>query len=156
MPRKKSALPVEKTPGPRRHAPVLRRIAQAAPETLEGAVARIAELETRHEKIRRELSEARRLNRAATIDIGFALELERRRSMELEEAYYDTILRLTRASAYKDRETGAHIQRVSHYARVLARHLGWSDDDQVLIFRAAPMHDVGKIAIPDDLIRKAG
>jgi len=133
-----------------------RRAVQPAPQSLEEAITRITELETRQESIRRELSEARRLNRAATIDIGFALELERRRSMELEEAYYDTILRLTRASAYKDRETGAHIQRVSHYARVLARHLGWSDDDQELIFRAAPMHDVGKIAIPDDLIRKAG
>jgi len=106
--------------------------------------------------VRRELSEVRRLNRDATVDLGFALELEKRRSQELEEAYYDTVLRLTRASAYKDRETGAHIQRVSHYAKVIARHLGWSGDDQELIFRAAPMHDVGKIAIPDDLIRKAG
>ncbi len=156
MPRKNSARPVEKSRTPRRRASGRTRPARAAPQTLEEAIARIAELESRHENVRRELSEARRLNRAATIDIGFALELERRRSLELEEAYYDTILRLTRASAYKDRETGAHIQRVSHYARVLARHLGWSDDDQVLIFRAAPMHDVGKIAIPDDLIRKAG
>ena len=96
------------------------------------------------------------MGRAARIDTGFALELERRRSQELEEAYYDTVLRLTRASVYKDQETGAHIQRVSHYAKVLARHLGWADEDQVLIFRAAPMHDVGKIAIPDDLIRKRG
>ncbi|MBM3765122.1 MAG: HD domain-containing protein [Acidobacteria bacterium] len=149
MPRKNPARPIEKSSS-------RRRAVQPAPQTLEEASARITELETRQESIRRELSEARRLNRAATIDIGFALELERRRSMELEEAYYDTILRLTRASAYKDRETGAHIQRVSHYARVLARHLGWSDDDQELVFRAAPMHDVGKIAIPDDLIRKAG
>ncbi|MBM3755307.1 MAG: HD domain-containing protein [Acidobacteria bacterium] len=149
MPRKNPVRPNKKSSS-------RRRAVQPAPQSLAEAIARIAELETRHESIRRELSEARRLNRAATIDIGFALELERRRSMELEEAYYDTILRLTRASAYKDRETGAHIQRVSHYARVLARHLGWSDDDQVLIFRAAPMHDVGKIAIPDDLTRKAG
>lgn len=156
MPRKNTAHPVEKpTARPRRTAGT-RRPVQIAPKSLEQALARIAELEERQDSIRRELSEARRLNRAATIDIGFALELERRRSQELEEAYYDTILRLTRASAYKDRETGAHIQRVSHYARVLSRHLGWSDDDQVLIFRAAPMHDVGKIAIPDDLIRKAG
>lgn len=126
------------------------------PRTLEEALAQIADMDERMSQVRRELADVRRLNRGATVDLGFALELERRRSQELEEAYYDTILRLTRASAYKDRETGAHIQRVSHYAKVLARQLKWSGDDQELIFRAAPMHDVGKIAIPDDLIRKAG
>jgi putative two-component system response regulator len=126
------------------------------PETLAQATAQIAELERRQTVLRQQLREARRSGRAARVDTGFALELERRRSQELEAAYYDTVLRLTRASAYKDRETGAHIQRVSHYAKVLARQLGWSDEDQELIFRAAPMHDVGKIAIPDDLIRKRG
>ncbi|MBL8238385.1 MAG: HD domain-containing protein [Bryobacterales bacterium] len=112
--------------------------------------------EARIAALKKQLREARQSSRAARLDTEFALELERRRSQELEEAYYDTVLRLTRASAYKDRETGAHIQRVSHYAKILARQLGWSDDDQELIFRAAPMHDVGKIAIPDDLIRKRG
>lgn len=133
-----------------------RRAADKQPATLAEALGRIEELEKRQAELRRELSEVRRLHKAATMDTGFALELERRRSQELEEAYYDTVLRLTRASAYKDRETGAHIQRVSHYAKILARQLGWPDEDQELIFRAAPMHDVGKIAIPDDLIRKRG
>lgn len=117
---------------------------------------RIAALEEERALLKKLLREARQSNRTAKMDTEFALELERRRSQELEEAYYDTVLRLTRASAYKDRETGAHIQRVSHYAKILARQLRWSDDDQELIFRAAPMHDVGKIAIPDDLIRKRG
>ncbi|MBI2689089.1 MAG: HD domain-containing protein [Acidobacteria bacterium] len=126
------------------------------PQSLAAAIARIDELERRQKSLRRQLREARRASRAAQLDTSFALELERRRSLELEEAYYDTVLRLTRASAYKDQETGAHIQRVSHYAKVLARHLGWADEEQELISRAAPMHDVGKIAIPDDLIRKRG
>lgn len=130
--------------------------AEKSPSTLPEALARIQEMEKRQLLIRKELLEMRRLHKEATIDTSFALELERRRSQELEEAYYDTVLRLTRASAYKDHETGAHIQRVSHYAKILARRLGWSDDDQELVFRAAPMHDVGKIAIPDDLIRKRG
>ncbi|MFN0106598.1 MAG: HD-GYP domain-containing protein [Bryobacteraceae bacterium] len=128
----------------------------SVPSSRVQAAARIAALEEQQKSLRKQLREARRSNRAARLDIGFALELERRRSQELEEAYYDTVLRLTRASAYKDRETGAHIQRVSHYAKIVARQLGWSDEDQELIFRAAPMHDVGKIAIPDDLIRKSG
>lgn len=106
--------------------------------------------------LRKQLIDARRAIRGATLDLEFALELERRRSQELEEAYYDTILRLSRASAYKDRETGAHIQRVGHYSRILGRELGWSESEQELIFRAAPMHDVGKIAIPDHLLTKGG
>lgn len=120
------------------------------------ALARVSELEAERAVLKKQLREARRSGRAARVDTGFALELERRRSRELEEAYYDTVLRLTRASVYKDQETGAHIQRVSHYAKILAKHLNWSDEEQELLFRAAPMHDVGKIAIPDDLIRKSG
>ena len=124
--------------------------------TVRTAESRIQELERQQKLLRKQLREARKSGRAARIDTGFALELERRRSQELEEAYYDTVLRLTQASVYKDRETGAHIQRVSFYAKILARKLGWTEADQELIFRAAPMHDVGKIAIPDDLIRKRG
>jgi putative two-component system response regulator len=116
----------------------------------------MTDLEREMRTLRRELREAKRLRREATAELGFALELEKRRSDELEAAYYDTILRLTRASAYKDKETGAHIQRVSHYAKILAARLGWNEEDQELIFRAAPMHDVGKIAIPDSIIRKRG
>lgn len=128
----------------------------APPQTMEEALARIAELDRKLSATVRQAQLAKSAGRQARIDTCFALELERRRSQELEEAYYDTVLRLTRASAYKDRETGAHIQRVSHYAKILARRLGWPEDDQELMFRAAPMHDVGKIAIPDDLIRKHG
>lgn len=127
-----------------------------SPMSIQAAEARILELEQQQKLLRKQLREALRTGTAARIDTGFALELERRRSQELEEAYYDTVLRLTQASVYKDRETGAHIQRVSYYAKILARKLGWTEDDQELIFRAAPMHDVGKIAIPDDLIRKRG
>src|SRR5262245_42870488 len=115
----------------------------------QAAEARVRQLEREQKQLRKQLREALRAGQAARIDTGFALELERRRSQELEEAYYDTVLRLTQASVYKDRETGAHIQRVSHYTKILARKLGWSREDQELIFRAAPMHDVGKIAIPD-------
>jgi putative two-component system response regulator len=127
-----------------------------SPVSMQAAEARILELEQQQKLLRKLLREARRSRRAALIDTEFALGLERRRSQELEEAYYDTVLRLTQASVYKDRETGAHIQRVSYYAKILARKLGWNEEEQELIFRAAPMHDVGKIAIPDDLIRKRG
>jgi putative two-component system response regulator len=137
---------------------------QPGPEdALASAQAQIRALElrtkelTRRERARqREVTAVRRKLREFAGDLEFALELERRCASELEQAYYDMVLRLTRASVYKDNETGAHIQRVSFYAKIIARSLGWSEVDQELIFRAAPMHDVGKIAIPDVLIRKRG
>jgi putative two-component system response regulator len=132
-------------------------------DALAAARAQVRELEaqvkdlTRQERARqREVAAVRRKLHEFAGDLEFALELERRRALELEQAYYDMVLRLTRASVYKDNETGAHIQRVSYYAKIIARSLGWNEVDQELIFRAAPMHDVGKIAIPDALIRKRG
>jgi two-component system, response regulator RpfG len=68
----------------------------------------------------------------------------------------ETILRLSKAAEYRDWETGSHIVRVSLYARLIARALGLAPDDQEVLFQAAPMHDVGKIAIPDSILMKAG
>jgi putative two-component system response regulator len=130
--------------------------ATAAESELETARTRLKDLARRDRARQREMTAVRRKLREFSQDLEFALALERRRASELEQAYYDMVLRLTRASVYKDNETGGHIQRVSFYARILARSLGWSEVDQELIFRAAPMHDVGKIAIPDALIRKRG
>jgi putative two-component system response regulator len=68
----------------------------------------------------------------------------------------ETILRLSKAAEYRDWETGSHIVRVSMYARVIARGLGLALDEQEMLFQAAPMHDVGKIGIPDSILMKAG
>lgn len=73
--------------------------------------------------------------------------LEREREM---------IMRLSRAAEFRDPETGAHIQRMSNYSRLIADQLGLQRDEQELILRAAPMHDVGKIAIPDHILLKPG
>jgi putative two-component system response regulator len=89
-------------------------------------------------------------------DVKAAFDAERRKSKELEQAYYDSLLRLTHASQYKDGETGAHIQRLSHYAKMLALHLGLGDAAAEIIFSAAPMHDVGKIGVPDVVLLKSG
>ncbi len=89
-------------------------------------------------------------------DLKVAVVAERHKAEELEKAYCEIVFRLTRASRYKDQETGAHIQRLSHYSRQMARHLGWSRADAELLFNAAPMHDVGKIAVPDAILLKQG
>jgi response regulator RpfG family c-di-GMP phosphodiesterase len=68
----------------------------------------------------------------------------------------EMIVRLSRAAEFRDPETGAHIQRMSNYSRLIAEQLGLSSEEQEVILRAAPMHDVGKIAIPDHILLKPG
>ena len=78
------------------------------------------------------------------------------RTEQLNQTRLEIIRRLGRAAEYKDNETGMHVIRMSHYARLLAEAI--SDDQQWidLIFNAAPMHDIGKIGIPDNILLKPG
>ena len=89
-------------------------------------------------------------------DIKIAYDAERERSQELEQAYAESLLRLSLASRYKDEETGGHIERLSHYAKTLALKIGWDSSRAQRLFVAAPMHDVGKIGIPDAVLGKHG
>jgi putative two-component system response regulator len=89
-------------------------------------------------------------------DVKRGWEAEKRKSSELERAYHDTIWRLTRAAQYKDNETGAHIQRLSHYSNVLALALGLSEEEAMRIAAASPMHDIGKVGLPDSVLSKPG
>ncbi|AFM25791.1 HD domain-containing phosphohydrolase [Desulfomonile tiedjei] len=66
------------------------------------------------------------------------------------------ILRLLSASEYRDDETGAHIRRIGMYSSVIAQALGWDSQTVDDIRLAAPMHDVGKIGIPDRILQKPG
>jgi len=68
----------------------------------------------------------------------------------------EIILRLSKATDYRDPETGAHILRVAHYARHIADNLGLPEADRELVFQAAPMHDIGKVGIPDHVLLKPG
>ncbi|MGE0827519.1 MAG: HD-GYP domain-containing protein [Candidatus Binatia bacterium] len=89
-------------------------------------------------------------------DLKIAYEAEKRKSRELEHAHYESLLRLTRAMRYKDDESAAHIERISHYSQLIALHLGLSEQEAYLISAAAPMHDVGKIGVPDEILLKKG
>ncbi len=66
----------------------------------------------------------------------------------------ELLLQISRAAEFRDPETGAHIQRMSNYAHLVARHLGLSEVECDLILHAAPLHDVGKIGIPDAILLK--
>ncbi|MCB9655830.1 MAG: HD domain-containing protein [Deltaproteobacteria bacterium] len=72
----------------------------------------------------------------------------------LKNTATDTILRLAIAAEYRDHETGFHIHRMSDYAEVIARTMGRRSDYCELIKLASPMHDVGKIGIPDSILKK--
>jgi putative two-component system response regulator len=80
----------------------------------------------------------------------------RERTADLKENYLETILTMTRAAEFKDKDTGAHVQRISYYSRELARILGMDEEFVDKIFHASPMHDIGKIGIPDHILLKPG
>ena len=73
---------------------------------------------------------------------------------ELRYAYLDTINRLVAATEYKDEDTADHIVRISRYCTLIAKKLGLPEDMVELIQYASPMHDIGKIGIPDHILLK--
>jgi putative two-component system response regulator len=92
--------------------------------------------------------------RERTRQLEDALEALRHSREKLKESYLDTIFRLTTVAEYKDGFTAGHIRRVGHYCRHLARELGWDEQRQEAILYASPMHDIGKVVIPTDLLQK--
>ncbi|WP_295428857.1 HD domain-containing phosphohydrolase [uncultured Thiodictyon sp.] len=78
------------------------------------------------------------------------------RTAALKESYLETIFTMTRAAEHKDVDLGSHVQRISHYSRALAVQLGLDKEFVDLIFFASPMHDIGKIGIPDQVLLKPG
>lgn len=73
-----------------------------------------------------------------------------------QKAQIEIIDRLALAAEYKDEDTGAHIKRMSRYCRMIARKLSLPPHDVETIFHASPMHDVGKMGIPDAVLMKPG
>ncbi len=98
------------------------------------------------------------------LEHGKAIEGEiRSKTLALEDAYeqikkgyLDTVTRLTLAAEYRDKETGGHISRISLYSRLLAEKAGLSEKEVTALCKASPMHDVGKIGIPDNILLKQG
>ena len=75
---------------------------------------------------------------------------------ELTHSRFEIIRRLGQAAEYRDNETGQHVLRMSHYSAALAEALGLPAAEVELLRNAAPMHDVGKIGIPDRILLKPG
>jgi len=98
-----------------------------------------------------------RLLHNQVLDQNRALEeTVRARTREIRETRLEVIRRLGRAAEYRDNETGMHIIRMSMAAAVLGRAIGLSSEQCDLILNASPMHDIGKIGIPDRILLKPG
>jgi len=78
------------------------------------------------------------------------------RMEELKASRLAIVQRLGLAAEYKDNETGLHVIRMSHFARILGLAAGMTEQEADDLLHAAPMHDVGKIGIPDRILQKAG
>jgi putative two-component system response regulator len=87
----------------------------------------------------------------------FLLEMQvREQTLAIRTAYEETIHRLLGAATYRDQETGSHIRRTGLFSEVLALAAGWSPTEAEELRMAAPMHDIGKIGIPDSILLKQG
>jgi HD-GYP domain-containing protein (c-di-GMP phosphodiesterase class II) len=85
------------------------------------------------------------------------LEAEvKKRTLQIKQREEDLAVKLVSLTSYRDEETGAHVRRIGLYAAAMAKALNWSQDRIDDIRIAAPMHDIGKIGIPDKILLKAG
>ncbi len=88
---------------------------------------------------------------------SFLLEnLVKAATAKIKSREEETLMRLARAGEFKDFDTAMHLKRMALYSRALAESIGFSDSDAEIIELAAPLHDIGKIGIPDSILLKKG
>lgn len=80
----------------------------------------------------------------------------RKATAEIVQQERETVIRLSKAAEYRDPETGAHILRMAHYSELIAKGLGLPKSEQELLLQAAPMHDIGKVGVTDNILLKPG
>lgn len=104
----------------------------------------------------RNILEVRMLHRAVIRQNEELEQKVRERTRQLYEAQTKIIQCLGKAAEYRDNETGMHVIRMSKACALLAKQMGFSDEECDMILQASPMHDIGKIAIPDEVLLKPG
>lgn len=102
----------------------------------------------------RNIIEVRLLHKQVILQNVQLEETVKKRTRELEDSRLEVIRRLGVAAEYKDNETGNHVTRMSRSSYLLAKEIGLSEDYATMILNAAPMHDIGKIGIPDSVLLK--
>ena len=103
------------------------------------------------EKLKRHIDSEKEFVAAKAI-----VDIEKERLEELENISIETILKLSKTAEYKDQDTGSHILRISYYAQALSKKMNMDEKFVKDIFYAAPMHDIGKIGIPEKILLKSG
>lgn len=104
----------------------------------------------------RNVLEARLLHNQLRDQNSALEEKVRERTRELHDTRLEIIRRLGRAAEYRDNETGLHIIRMSKFSECLGRTLGMPANECDMLLSASPMHDIGKIGIPDRILLKPG
>lgn len=75
---------------------------------------------------------------------------------EIEDTQKEVVFRMGAIRESRSKETGNHVKRVAQYSKLLALYYGLSEDEAEMLKQASPMHDIGKVAIPDAILNKPG
>jgi cyclic di-GMP phosphodiesterase len=126
------------------------------PEELALRARWLIELKVTHDRLRARNAELEHTVTVRTEALRSAIEETSRAQHMTHEAHLDTIRRLTIAAEYRDSDTAGHIERIGLYAEVLAGALGLPPGEVTTMRQAAPMHDVGKLGVPDRILLKPG
>jgi putative two-component system response regulator len=116
----------------------------------------LLELKTAQDKLKRSKQTLEETVQRRTSELRHALEEVTRAQRLVQEGHLDTIRRLTIAAEYKDHDTAGHIERIGRYSEVVGHAMHLAPGMVDLLLHAAPMHDVGKLGIPDNILLKAG
>ncbi len=116
----------------------------------------LLELKTAQDELRRHKEELETTVDRRTKELRYALEEITKAQREIQAGHLDTIRRLTLAAEYKDHDTHGHIERIGLFARAMAMAMHMAPGTIDLLLYAAPMHDVGKLGIPDRILLKPG
>ncbi|MCX5724284.1 MAG: PAS domain S-box protein [Nitrospirae bacterium] len=106
--------------------------------------------------ILRDISERKRLQEQVLEQHRALEERVRDRTKDLTESVLEITARLGRTGEYRDTDTGKHVMRIGHFSACLAKHIGQSEDWCSLLLAAAPLHDIGKVGVPDRILLKPG
>jgi putative two-component system response regulator len=116
----------------------------------------LLELKTAQDRLRASKQHLEDTVEMRTRELRNALEEVTRAQRQVQEGHLDTIRRLTIAAEYKDHDTAGHIERIGLYSQVVGHALHLAPGMVDLLLHAAPMHDVGKLGIPDQILLKPG
>jgi len=77
-------------------------------------------------------------------------------SIEIEDTQKEVLIRMGELAETRSKETGNHVRRVAEYSKILAQEIGLNESMVEILYMVAPMHDIGKVAIPDAILNKPG